>query len=118
MISYKCVRCGRNGAKVFSSGKVFCSECFELFGTCVTCVHSKKCGFHSDPAPIPKVVTKRIRQETPNGYLEQIVQTPNPQRAKAFCLEAECICCKTCEDGKVRCMRQFDTCENYKEIEF
>lgn len=82
------------------------------------CIHSKKCEFHSNPAPIPKFVTKRIRQETPNGYIEQIVQVPNAQRAKAFCLDTECVCCKTCEDEKVRCMRQFGTCENYKEFEF
>lgn len=118
MIFYKCARCGQNGATIISNNKFFCAKCAELFGTCAMCAHSQKCDFVSNPAPIPKFVTKRIRQETEHGYMEQIVQMPNAQRAKAFCLDAECICCKTCEDGKVRCLRQFGTCENYKEIEF
>ena len=35
---------------------------------------------------------KRIRQETPNGYIEQIIHAPNAQRIKAFCIEGECKC--------------------------
>ena len=118
MMFYKCAICGRNGASIFYNNKFFCSECINLFGTCALCVRNKKCDFRENLAPIPQFITKHIRQQTPNGYIEQIVQTPNSQRIKAFCMEGNCICCKTCDDEKVRCMRQFGTCENYKEIEF
>ena len=116
-MKHNCIRCGREG-QVYYNSKFFCRDCIELFGTCAMCKNSQRCGFYEDPAPIPKFVTKRIRQETEHGYIEQIIQVPNAQRAKAFCLDAECICCKTYEDGKVRCLRQFGTCENYEEIEF
>jgi len=118
MKKYKCARCGQDNATVISDDKMFCSQCIELFGTCLTCINSRKCEFFSNPSSIPTIITQRIRQQTEHGYVEQIVQVPNPERARTFCLDAKCICCKTCEDGKVRCMRQFDTCENYKEIEF
>jgi quinolinate synthase len=52
------------------------------------------------------------------GYIEQIHQTINPRRAKAFCVEGNCICHKEFEDKKIRCMRQFGVCEKYEEIEF
>lgn len=112
----KCTMCGRNGATVIDNGKFFCSECVKLFNTCATCIHSKKCDFESNPAPIPKVVAKRLRQETQMGYMEQIQHIPNPQRIKAFCLEGQCVCCDHKENP--HCMRQFGLCENYKEIEF
>lgn len=114
----KCTKCGRNGAKVLSNKKYFCNECAELFGTCAMCVHGKKCEFNTNLTPIPKVISKRERQQTEMGYVEQVYQMPNPQRIKALCIEMECTCCKECEDGKFRCMRQFGTCEKYEEIEF
>lgn len=116
MIVHKCSRCGRNGARVLSDNKFFCSECAELFGTCAMCIHSKKCNFNSNPAPIPKIITQRIRQETEMGIMEQIIQVPNPKRIKAFCIEGKCICCDQKE--KPHCMRQFGICESYKENEF
>lgn len=114
----RCVCCGREGATVIYDGKFFCIVCTNNFNTCAMCVHSKNCEFDSNPAPIPKMVVKKIRQQTEHGYMEQIVQVPNPQRVKALCLDGECVCCKTCEDEKVRCLRQFGVCENYEEIEF
>ena len=117
MIIHNCARCGRTGARVLSNGKFFCRECAELFGTCGMCAHSLKCDFSTNPAPIPQFVVQHIRQQTPNGYMEQIKETPNPERIKLCCLD-KCICCKTCDDEKVRCLRQFGTCENYKENEF
>ena len=112
----KCVRCGRNGATVIDQGKFFCKECIELFGTCVTCVNSKKCEFNENPAPFPKVIMQKERQQTEHGYIEQIRQIPNPQRIKALCLEGQCICCD--HEERPHCMRQFGICKNYKEIEF
>ena len=82
MIIHKCARCGRTGARVLSNGKFFCSECAELFGTCGMCVHSLKCDFSTNPAQIPQIVMQHIRQQTPNGYMEQIKETPNPERIK------------------------------------
>lgn len=117
MIIHKCARCGRTGARVLSNGKFFCSECAELFGTCGMCVHSLKCEFQTNPAPIPQVITKRIRQETPNGHIEQIIQTPNAQRIKAFCMEGECKCMGYIGE-EPKCMRQFGICANYIEHEF
>lgn len=117
-MTYKCQACGDNGATIIYDSKFFCARCVDLFGTCAMCVHSKKCEFNDNPAPIPKLITQHIRQQTEMGYIEQIQQVPNPQRIKAFCLDGECVCCKTCDDKKVRCMRQFGTCEKYEEIEF
>lgn len=117
MIFAKCAACGHNGAKTWYDGKLFCDECVAGFGTCRMCEHSRRCEFKTNPAPIPQFVIKHLRQETPNGYIEQIKESPNPERIKLCCLN-KCICCKTCEDEKVRCLRQFGTCENYKEIEF
>lgn len=113
----KCVACGRNGAKIFSNGKFFCDKCASKFGTCEMCIHGRSCEFFTNPAPIPQIVMQKICQQTPHGYMEQIQEVPNPERIKAFCLD-KCICCRTCEDEKVRCLRQFGTCKNYKEIEF
>ena len=117
MIFAKCACCGRDGAKTWYNGKMFCNKCTNNFGTCNMCEHSLQCNFSTNPAPIPQFVVQRIRQQTPNGYVEQIKESPNPERIKLCCLD-KCICCKTCEDEKVRCLRQFGTCENYKEYEF
>ena len=117
MIIHKCARCGRTGAKILSNGKFFCDGCASKFGTCEMCIYGRSCEFFTNPAPIPQIIMQKIRQQTPHGYIEQIQEVPNPERIKAFCLD-KCICCKTCEDTKVRCLRQFGTCENYKEIEF
>lgn len=114
----KCARCGKEKATIYSNGKFFCAECVELFNTCGTCVYGNKCEFNTNPAPIPKFIMQKQRQQTEHGYIEQISQTVNPQRAKAFCLEGECPCHKKFDDGKIRCMKQFGYCENYKEIEY
>lgn len=113
----KCTACGRNGARVNYNGKFFCDDCANAFGTCVMCDHGQKCEFDSNPAPMPKVVAKHIRQQTPNGYIEQIAHFPNAQRIKAFCIEGECKCMDYV-DEKPKCMRQFGCCEKYKEHEF
>ena len=113
----KCAACGRNGARIWYNGKFFCDNCTEAFGTCVMCDHGQKCEFQDNPAPIPPFVTKRVRQETPNGYFEQIVQVPNAQRVKAFCIEGECKCMGYVNE-RPKCMRQFGCCEKYKEHEF
>ena len=113
----KCTACGRNGARVIYNGKFFCDDCANAFDTCVMCDHGQKCEFESNPAPIPKVVAKHIRQQTPNGYIEQIAHFPNAQRIKAFCVEGECKCMDYV-DEKPKCMRQFGCCEKYKEHEF
>lgn len=113
---YQCRVCGANNAKVLYEGNFFCERCANLFGTCAMCANSQKCSFNDNPAPIPKIVTQRLRQETEMGVMEQIIQVPNPQRIKAFCLEEKCICCDHAD--RPHCMRQFGTCENYKEIEF
>jgi hypothetical protein len=117
MIIHKCARCGRTGARVLSNGKFFCSECAELFGTCGMCAHSLKCDFSTNPAPIPQFVMQHIRQQTPNGYMEQIKEAPNPERIKLCCLEPKCVCCDHDEE-RPHCMRQFRTCANYLEHEF
>lgn len=113
----KCTSCGRNGAKVWYNNKIFCDDCVGAFGTCVMCDHSQKCEFQTNPAPIPQFITKHLRQQTPNGYIEQIVQVPNAQRIKAFCIEGQCKCMGYVNE-EPKCMRQFGTCEKYKEHEF
>lgn len=113
----KCTACGRNGAKTWYNNKIFCDDCTRAFGTCVMCDYGQGCEFETNPAPIPKVIAKRIRQETPNGYIEQIIHAPNAQRIKAFCIEGECKCMGYV-DEMPKCMRQFGVCEKYKEHEF
>ena len=117
MTFHRCVRCGRNEVKILSNDKFFCNECAKLFGTCAMCEHSLQCDFSTNPTSLPQFVMKHIHQQTPLGYVEQIKEFPNQERIKLCCLD-KCICCKTCDDEKVRCLRQFGTCENYKEIEF
>ena len=117
MTFHRCVRCGRDKANVLSNNKFFCSECAKLFGTCEMCEHSLQCDFSTNPAPSPKFVMKHIRQQTSLGYVEQIKEFPNQECIK-LCWLDKCICCKTCDDEKVHCLRQFGTCENYKENEF
>ena len=117
MIFAKCAACGRNSAKTWYNGKLFCDECIASFGTCKMCKYGQRCEFKTNLAPIPHFVTKVARKETSVGYMEQIIQVPNPQRAKAFCLEGECKCLEKF-DEKYNCMRQFGTCKNYLEHEF
>lgn len=117
MIFAKCAACGRNGAKTWYNGKLFCDECVAGFGTCRMCEHSQRCEFKTNPAPISHAITKHVRQKTPNGYMEQIVQVPNAQRIKAFCIEGECKCMGYVGE-EPKCMRQFGTCANYLEHEF
>lgn len=113
----KCVACGHEPIKVWYNDRPFCSRCAELFGTCSMCDYSIKCEFKTNPAPMPHFLTKHIREETPNGYMEQIIQVPNVQRIKAFCIEGECKCMGYVGE-EPKCMRQFGTCANYKEHEF
>lgn len=117
MIFAKCTCCGRNDAKTWYNGKLFCDKCIVNFGTCKMCEYSIKCEFQTNPAPIPQVITKRIRQETSNGHIEQIIQVPNAQRIKAFCMEGECKCIGYMGE-EPKCMRQFGICANYIEHEF
>ena len=117
MIFAKCACCGRKGAKTWYKDKLFCDECVNNFGTCHMCEHSVKCEFRTNPAPIPKVVTKHVREQTPNGYFEQVVQVPNAQRIKAFCIEGECKCMGYVGE-EPKCMRQFGVCADYLEHEF
>ena len=53
MIFAKCTACGRNGAKTWYNGKLFCDECVAGFGTCRMCEHSQRCEFKTNPAQIP-----------------------------------------------------------------
>ena len=117
MIFGKCVACGRNSAKTWHNGKLFCDECVAGFGTCRMCEYGRRCEFKTNPAPIPHAVNKRLRQETSIGYIEQIMQVPNAQRIKAFCIEGECKCMGYV-DEEPKCMRQFGICANYLEHEF
>ena len=114
---YRCAICGFDGANVFYEKKSFCKECVELFGTCKTCIRRSQCGFNDDPMPLPKIVTNHVRHQTEHGYVEQIVQMPNPQRIQATCIEGECVCCNH-DLEKPRCMRQFGICAKYEEFEF
>ena len=70
MIFAKCACCGSNNAKVWYNNKLFCERCVGAFGTCQLCEHGQRCEFKTNPAPIPQVVTKHVRQETPGGYME------------------------------------------------
>ena len=88
-----------------------------VVATMQRCGITTSCSVKDAPAPMPHFVTKHVRQETPGGYMEQIVQVPNAQRIKAFCIEGECKCMGYVGE-EPKCMRQFGTCANYLEHEF
>ena len=113
----KCVACGRNGAKVFYNGKMFCIKCASLFNTCAMCKHSRTCNFEIDPTPEPQFIVKTIRQQVPGGFVEQTAQFPNGERIIRTCIDGRCICYGEV-DEKPKCMRQFGICKNYDEFEF
>ena len=57
-ITFKCIACGSNGAKVLYNGKMFCVKCASLFNTCAMCKHSRTCNFETDSTPEPQFICK------------------------------------------------------------
>jgi hypothetical protein len=74
------------------------------------------CGFHEDPDPTPKTITKNQTVQTPMGAMTIQQQVINPERIKKFCLN--CHCCGESEDGIFCCRApEIMTCANYIEKE-
>lgn len=109
---------------VFSKSKaqegwnIFCTQCFQLFGHCHTCVNLDKCGFFGNVSdPLPQQIQVQQTQRTPTGVVTTIKQTPNPERIKKYCTEGKCACCNETDQDHPFCCRftGFGTCENYQE---
>ena len=111
-----CRRCQRAPGTVYYEGNMFCVKCANLFGTCAMCKHHERCNFN-EYNEMPDVVVKHIRQQTPHGYIEKIIQGPNADKIKITCMGGKCICCNDNQEDP-RCMRQYGVCASYDEIEF
>ena len=122
----KCENCGRqplaNTDTVVvpldeGGARIFCKQCYSLFGHCHMCQHNTSCAFQTDPDPMPQFIMQTARKQTPMGT--QIIQRQvmNPERVKKFCTPCKCNFASE-EDGQF-CCRQSDcvTCTNYCEIE-
>ena len=84
-----------------------CSNCKQHYGHCPVCIHSVNCLFETDPSPLPKIVQREIRQ----GNMISVTQVMNPERIRQTC-EKDC----SCFDRENGCLRQNNTCANYKMI--
>lgn len=86
---------------------VYCRGCKQHINHCPTCVNSKECRFETDPSPLPKIIQKEIRQ----GNMVQIMTVKNPSRIDITCKKG----CP-CFSEEFGCLRQFNSCGNYKFI--
>ena len=84
-----------------------CESCRQETGHCSTCKNAHICAFETDPSPIPKVVQKEFRQ----GNMISVTQVKNPERIDKTCKNG----CK-CFDPEFGCLRQNNSCRNYKII--
>lgn len=121
----KCENCGRqplvNTDTVIlpldeSGARIFCKQCYSLFGHCPMCQHSVSCAFANDPDPMPQFVTQTVRKQTPMGTQILQYQVMNPERVEKFCTSCKCYSSFQ-EEGY--CCRQTNcvTCTNYCEVE-
>lgn len=86
---------------------IYCRNCKQHISHCPTCTNSKECRFETDPSSIPKVIQKEIRQ----GNMIQITTVKNPSRIDITCKKG----CP-CFSEEFECLRQFNSCGNYKFI--
>ena len=77
---------------------IYCPNCINLLKTCQVCRSFQSCAFETDPNPLPKVVTKTVRQ----GNMVMQAQVKNEERVKALCH----TCC--CWNEEYGCMKEFN----------
>lgn len=106
--TYTCAICGSQTINpIWENNVIICSNCHSALGTCAGCIHSTHCQFEENPSPIPKFITKTIKQ----GFAIMQTQVPNPERIEICCTGCPCL-------GKNKCKRQFNTCGSHKIISF
>lgn len=107
-----CAICGRrfvapiNWMMCGEEARPLCASCVEASGTCQGCQYGGYCDFRESSIPLPKFVQTTIRK----GNAVISTQIPNPERIAKTC-KVNCKCFS--ETG---CLRQWNTCENYKFI--
>lgn len=84
--------------------KAMCPNCNAAMKTCQTCLLADECLFETDPNPLPKVVTKTIRQ----GNAVMQAQVKNPERESAICPSCKCW------NEECGCMKNFNVGCNKK----
>mgnify|MGYP003556996561 CR=1 FL=1 len=84
-----------------------CGSCFQATSTCGLCVNGCTCAFEQDLSPIPKQITKNIRQG--NMMIQTTVK--NPERVDKFCVNCHCFNVK-----ENTCNKEFGHCGNQKPI--
>ena len=86
---------------------IYCRGCKQHVNHCPTCTNSQECRFETDPSSIPKIIQKEIRQ----GNMTTVMQIRNPDRIRETCKKG----CP-CFSEEFECLRQFNSCGNYKFI--
>lgn len=85
----------------------YCEQCHQALNTCQLCPNVRKCEFHTNPDPMPKVVMKTVRQ----GNMVMQTQVKNEERVQKFCPS----CC--CWDENHGCMKEFNIgCVNKQDF--
>lgn len=84
-----------------------CHQCKNFMGTCALCTNVNKCDFETNPSPIPKVIQQQVRQ----GNMIAVTQVRNPKRIEITCKQ-NC----PCFDSEIGCLREYNTCGQYKYI--
>ena len=84
---------------------LICRNCKQTLGHCQSCYRAKLCDFETNPSTVPKVVQKEFRQ----GNMVQIMTVKNPSRIEITCKKG----CP-CFDPEIGCLRERNTCGNYK----
>ena len=103
-----CNYCGQQPATIINpEGTGACSRCAQAFNTCNLCMNSLKCEFETNPSPLPKQVSKIIRQG--NMVMQTVI--PNPERIKVLCVSCPCYS----EDPFICKRAVAGTCGNYNE---
>ena len=89
------------------SPHTICANCEQHIGHCPTCQCANQCSFETDPSPLPKTVQQQIRQ----GNMISVTTVRNPERIRVTCQKG----CQ-CFSEEFGCLRQFNSCGNYKII--
>ena len=84
-----------------------CASCKKTFGHCASCKQRSNCLFETDSSSLPKFIQKEFRQ----GNMTQIMTVKNPSRIEITCKKG----CP-CFDPEFGCLKENNTCGNYKII--
>lgn len=105
----KCSICGNIilSDGIISENHLICRNCFSNLESCSVCRFSNICEFETNPSPLPKAISKQIRQ----GNMTAVTQVMNPERIRITCKQG----CR-CFDSKNGCLKQNGSCTNCEVI--